>query len=110
MLCRYHRAESIEAAAALQLQLRPGDVLRIKLPAAAKPKEIQALESQLSGQGVDVTVKLAPPPARVARIEAAEELSPLELLGCYAQATGMADGVLRRAQEMVQVRACLTLP
>lgn len=48
-------------------------------------------------------LKLQPPPQRPTRIEAAEDLSPLDLLERYAEATGMKEQVLQRAQQVIQV-------
>jgi hypothetical protein len=55
--------------------------------------------------GLEVVVQ---PPARAARIEAAEQLSMRQLLAAYAAATGMRSEVLAAADGVLQVRARLS--
>ncbi|GBF93021.1 hypothetical protein Rsub_05632 [Raphidocelis subcapitata] len=82
--------------------LRAGDRVRVSLAAGeGGADELGELKRAAQAAGVDLEVVMRPP-ARAARIEAAEQLSMRQLLGAYAAATGMRGEVLQAAEGVLQ--------
>jgi hypothetical protein len=82
-----------------QTRLKPGQTRLKPSQTSLKPGQ-RAHSAPAPGVTLEVVVQ---PPARAARIEAAEQLSMRQLLAEYARATGMRADVLAAADGVLQV-------